>query len=92
MGSTVKASGLDDPEFPAATERVFDRMAAEIEWPDQLANQIYLVEMVLPVAAFYIALREQGWEKPTRSAPSTMRSWPPDTPSAACSSSSCAPG
>ena len=39
-------------------------MAAEVEWPDQFANQIYLVEMVLPVAAFYRALREQGWDQP----------------------------
>ena len=64
MGSTVKASGLDDPEIPAAAERVFDRMAADVEWPDQVANQIYLVEMVLPVSAFYTALREQGWDQP----------------------------
>jgi hypothetical protein len=64
MGSTVKASELDDPEFPAAAEQVFDRMAAEVEWPNQMANQVYLVEMVLPVAAFYTALREQGWDQP----------------------------
>jgi hypothetical protein len=64
LGSTVKASELTDPELPAAAERVFDRMAAEVEWPDQVANQIYLVEMVLPVAAFYTALREQGWGQP----------------------------
>ena len=64
LGSTVKASELTDPAFPTATEQVFDRMAAEVEWPDQLANQIYLVEMVLPVAAFYTALREQGWGQP----------------------------
>jgi hypothetical protein len=64
LGSTVNASGLDDSELPAATERVFDRMAAGAEWPDQVANQIYLVEMVLPVAAFYTALREQGWDQP----------------------------
>ena len=64
LGSTVTASGLDDPELPAAAERVFARMAADAEWPDQLANQIYLVEVVLPVAAFYTALREQGWDQP----------------------------
>ena len=64
LGSTVKASELTDAELPAAIERVFDRMAAEVEWPDQFANQIYLVEMVLPVAAFYRALREQGWDQP----------------------------
>jgi hypothetical protein len=55
---------LDDPELPATAERVFDRMAADADWPDQLANRIYLVEMVLPVAAFYRALREQGWDQP----------------------------
>lgn len=64
VGSTVKASGLDDPELPATAERVFDQMAAAVDWPDQFANQIYLVEMVLPVAAFYRALREQGWNQP----------------------------
>jgi hypothetical protein len=64
VGSTVKASGLGDPELPAAVERVFDQMAADADWPDQLANQIYLVEMVLPAAAFYRALREQGWAQP----------------------------
>ena len=64
MGSTVKASELDDPEFPAAAEQVFDRMAAEVEWPNQMANQVYLVEMVLPVAAVYTALREQSWDQP----------------------------
>ena len=64
VGSTVKASGVSDPEVPAAAERVFDRMTADVEWPDQLANQIYLVEMVLPVAAFYTALRELGWDQP----------------------------
>jgi hypothetical protein len=64
LGSTVKASGLGDPALAAAIQRVFDRMAAEVEWPDQFANQVYLVEMVLPVASFYTALREQGWDQP----------------------------
>ncbi len=64
LGSTVNASGLDDPELAATADRVFDRMAADADWPGQLANQIYLVEMVLPIAAFYRALREHGWDQP----------------------------
>ncbi len=62
MTSGRGAGDLTDPEFAAVAEQVFDRMAAEVEWPEQFANQIYLVEMVLPVAAFYTALREQGWD------------------------------
>ena len=64
LGSTVRSSGLTDGGLDIAARAVFDRMAADVEWPDQLANQIYLVEMVLPVAAFYRALREQGWHQP----------------------------
>lgn len=63
VGSTVKASGLDDPALPATVERVFDQMADEVDWPDQVANQIYLVAMVLPVSAFYRALRDLGWDQ-----------------------------
>ena len=64
LDSTVKAGGLTETDLEADTHRVFDQMAADVDWPDQMANQIYLVEMVLPVAAFYRALRERGWERP----------------------------
>lgn len=36
----MTAIGLGDPELPTAVERTFDQMAADVEWPDQLANQI----------------------------------------------------
>ncbi len=63
VDSTVTASGLTEPGLAGDARARFDRMAEEVVWPDQLANQIYLVEMVLPVAAFYQALRERGLEK-----------------------------
>lgn len=64
LGSTVGSSGLTDRGLDVAAHELFDQMAADVEWPDQVANQIYLVEMVLPVAAFYRTLREQGWDQP----------------------------
>ena len=64
LDSTVKASGLVDAGLAADTHRVFDRMADHVVWPDQLPNQVYLVEMMLPVAAFYRTLRDRGWDQP----------------------------
>lgn len=64
VASTVKAGEVTDPRLSEDVQRVFDRMAGDVDWPDQLANQIYLVEVVLPVAAFYRVLREEGWDQP----------------------------
>ncbi len=64
LGSTVKASGLTETNLAADARGVFDKIARDVDWPAQLPNQIYLVEMVLPVAAFYRALHERGWTQP----------------------------
>ena len=59
--SCVRAGGLSEPGLTADAQSVYDRMADEVTWPDQLANQGYLAVMVLPVAALYKTLRERGW-------------------------------
>jgi hypothetical protein len=59
--SCVRAGGITEPELTADAQAVYDRMADEVMWPDQLANQAYLAVMVLPVAALYKTLRERGW-------------------------------
>lgn len=64
LDSTVKVSGLAEPGLTVDAHQVFDRMADDVVWPDQLPNQIYLVEMMLPVAAFYRTQRERGWAQP----------------------------
>ena len=61
LGSCVRAAGLPDPGLAEDARAVFDRMADQVQWPSQLANQGYLVMMVLPVAALYRTLRERGW-------------------------------
>jgi hypothetical protein len=55
VGSTVTASGLTEPGLAGDARALFDRMAEAVVCPDQLANQIYLVEMVLPASAFLLA-------------------------------------
>ena len=59
--SCVRAGGMTESGLTADAQAVFDRMATEVTWPGQLANQGYLVAMVLPVAALYRTLRERGW-------------------------------
>lgn len=59
--SCVRAGGMTEPGLAGDAQAVFDRMADEVTWPDQFANQCYLVAMVLPVAAMYRTLRERGW-------------------------------
>jgi hypothetical protein len=51
---------MTEPGLTADAQAVYDRMAAEVTWPDQLANRGYLAVMVLPVAALYKTLRERG--------------------------------
>lgn len=63
LKSTVRASGLSDAGLQADAHEVLDQLADDADWPGQLANQIYLVEMVLPVVAFYRALRQRGWAR-----------------------------
>ena len=59
--SCVRAGGMSEPGLTTDALAVYDRMADEVTWPDQLANQGYLAVMVLPVAALYKTLRERGW-------------------------------
>ena len=61
LKSTVSASGLSDAGLQSDAHEAFDQLADDADWPGQFANQIYLVEMVLPVTAFYRALRQRGW-------------------------------
>lgn len=59
--SCVRTGGMTEPGLTGDAQAVYDRMADEVTWPDQLANQGYLAVMVLPVAALYKTLRERGW-------------------------------
>lgn len=59
--SCVRAGGMTEPGLIADAQAVYDRMADDVMWPDQLANRGYLAVMVLPVAALYKTLRERGW-------------------------------
>ena len=59
--SCVRAGGMTEPGLTADAQAVYDRMADEVTWPEQLANRVYLAVMVLPVAALYKTLRERGW-------------------------------
>jgi hypothetical protein len=54
---------MNEPGLTTDAQAVYDRMAGEVAWPDQLANQGYLAVMVLPVAALYETLRARGWER-----------------------------
>lgn len=52
-----------EPERPGLVEdthAAYDLLLARTPWPAQVANQGYLVLVVLPIAGLYTALRERG--------------------------------
>jgi len=61
--SCTSARGMTAPGLAADAQAMYDEMAEQIVWPDQLANKVYLAVMVLPVAALYKTLTERGWPR-----------------------------
>lgn len=60
LDASIRRGAPDRPGLVDDTHATFDRLLARTPWPTQVANQGYLVLVVLPIAALYTALREQG--------------------------------
>ena len=61
--SCISARGIIAPGLAADADAMYDEVAGQIVWPDQLTNKAYLAVMVLPVAALYKTLTERGWAR-----------------------------
>lgn len=51
---------MSQPDLRSAARVAYDRMADEAAWPDQQALRLHLALLVLPGAAVFTALREDG--------------------------------
>ena len=57
--SCIESGEMGEAELNADAQSTFDRLARDVEWPDRLANRVYLAVMVLPVTALYLTLRNR---------------------------------
>lgn len=49
-----------DQDCAAATRDNYARMGGRVDWPDESMNRVMLATFILPMAALYTALRDQG--------------------------------
>jgi len=61
LGIWLREGIVADPLLRQHSHASYDRLAGQVPWPVHPVLRLHLVFSVLPGAAFYTAMREQGW-------------------------------